>query len=75
MPFGELLIIPSNGLVERANRSVEGQVRTMLSALEEKIGVSIQAEDSVIPWLVLHAGTLLNRFTVSSDGKTPHGKD
>ena len=61
-----------NGLVERANRSVEGQVRTMLSALEEKLGQKIKGDDSVFPWLILHAGTLLNRFSVGSDGKTPH---
>ena len=61
-----------NGLVERANRTVEGQVRTMVMALESKLGKTIDASSSVFPWLVLHAGTLLNRFSVAADGKTPH---
>ena len=61
-----------NGLVERANRTVEGQVRTMVIALESKLGKTIDASSSVFPWLVLHAGTLLNRFSVAADGKTPH---
>ena len=62
----------ANGLVERANRSVEGQVRTMISALEEKLNVPLSGTDVVMPWLILHSGTLLNRFTVGNDGKTPH---
>ena len=62
----------SNGLVERANRTVEGQVRTMVSAFEEKLGGQIGADDSIFPWLILHAGTVLNRFLVGHDGKTPH---
>ena len=61
-----------NGLIERANRSVEGQVRTMISALEEKIGSKVSGTDSILPWLILHAGTILNRFTMGKDGKTPH---
>ena len=62
----------ANGLAERANISVEGQVRTLISALEEKIGVKVNGTDAVPPWLILHAGTILNRFTVGKDGKTPH---
>ena len=62
----------SNGLVERANREVEGQVRTMASALEGKLGRKIPADSSVLPWLVLHSGTLLRQFSVGKDGKTPH---
>ena len=62
----------ANGLIERANRSVEGQVRTMISALEEKLNSKINGTDTVIPWLILHAGTILNVFTVGKEGKTPH---
>ena len=62
----------SNGLVERANREVEGQVRTMASALESKLGRKIPSDSSVMPWLILHAGTLLRQFKVGKDGKTPH---
>ena len=62
----------SNGLVERANRTVEGQIRTMVSCLEHKLGKPIDASCSVFPWLIAYSGVLLNRFTVGKDGKTPH---
>ena len=61
-----------NGLVEKANRTVGAQVRTMVIALESKLGKTIDASSSVFPWLVLHAGTLLYRFSVAADGKTSH---
>ena len=59
----------SNGLVERANREVEGQVRTMASALESKLGRKIASGSSVMPWLILHAGTLLRQFKSAKMGK------
>ena len=62
----------SAGLVERANQTVEGQIRVMLSAIEEKLGTHVQPSDDIFPWLVLHAGTVLNRFDVQAgSGKTP----
>ena len=62
----------SNGMVERANREVEGQVRPMASALESKRGQRLPSDCSILPWMVLHAGTLLRQFNVGKDGKTPH---
>ena len=62
----------SAGLVERANQSVEGQIRVMLSALEDKLGSPVNPSDDVFPWMVMHSGTLLNRFDVQAgSGKTP----
>ena len=55
----------SNGRVERDNREVEGQVRTMASALESKLGQKIPAGSNVLPWLVLHSGTVLRQFSVA----------
>ena len=60
----------SNGVVERAIRSVEQQTRVLKSGLEERWGVKIPTRHSVMPWLVEYAGLLLNRFEVSRDGKT-----
>ena len=60
----------SNGVVERAIRSVEQQTRVLKSGLEERWGVRIPTRHSVMPWLVEYAGLLLNRFEVSRDGKT-----
>ena len=68
-PVGDSM---SNGLVERANQSVEGQVRTMTDAIESKTGVKLDATLNIFPWLIQHAGLLINRFHVTSDGKTGH---
>ena len=62
----------SNGVVERGIQSVEGQVRTMRDALEERIGVTLEIGDTIWPWLVEYAGHLLNRHEVGHDGKTAY---
>ena len=61
-----------NGIVERANRNVEAQMRTMAAALEEKTEQKLDPGSSVLSWLVLHAGTVLRQFSIGKDGKTPH---
>ena len=62
----------SAGLVERAHQTVEGQIRVMLSTLQDKIGAESLPCNDVFPWLVLYAGTVLNRFDVQvGSGKTP----
>ena len=61
-----------NGMVERGKRDVEAQIRTMAAALEEKTGQKLDPGSSVLSWLVLHAGTLLQQLSVGKDGKTPH---
>ena len=58
----------SNGVVERAVQSVEQFVRTLKSALDERMAVKIGIFHLVLTWLC--AGLLLNRLEVSSDGKT-----
>ena len=62
----------SNGVVERGLQSVEGMVRTLRSALEERIGVTLEIGDAIWPWLVEYASYLLNRMEVSHDGKTAY---
>ena len=63
---------PSNGVVERGVQAVEGQVRTMRDALEERIGVKLDVQDAIWPWLIEYAGYLLNRHEVGHDGKTAY---
>jgi hypothetical protein len=62
----------SNGIIERAVQSVQGVIRTMRSALEEKWGVKLDAEHMVWPWLVEYAAYLLTRAEVGADGKTAY---
>ena len=60
----------SNGVVERGIQSVQGQLRVLRSALEEKLEVKIDSGHSIWPWLMEHAAFLLNRGEVGHDGRT-----
>ena len=62
----------SNGVVERGIQSVQGQVRTMKSALENRWNISFPDEHPVLTWLVEHAAVLLNKCETGHDGKLAH---
>ena len=62
----------SNGMVERGIRSVQGMIRVLRSALEDRIGTKIDGEHGIWPWLVEHVAFLLNRGEVGHDGKTAY---
>ena len=60
----------SNGGIERAVQSVEGQVRVMKDALEAKIGEKIPPTAKILAWLVKYSGFLLSCYEVGKDGRT-----
>jgi hypothetical protein len=60
----------SNGTVERAIQDVEGQCRTMRSALEERLAVPVKLDSPVVPWLIRHAAVLITRCRVRPSGRT-----
>ena len=62
----------SNGIVERGVQAVQGMVRTLRSAVEDRWGVQLDVGHAVWPWLVEYAGYLLTRCEVGHDGKTPY---
>ena len=62
----------SNGIVERAIRSVEEQMTTMRSAAEGRLGVRWEHDHWVWAWIAEYASFLLNRFEVGHDGKTAY---
>ena len=62
----------SNGIVERATRSVEEQLRTMRSALESRLGVKWEYDHAVWAWMAEYASYLLNRFEVGHDENTSY---
>ena len=62
-------------MVERGVQSVEGMMRTMRSALEERITGKVEVDDSIWPWLVEYASYLLNRLEVGKDGKTAYERN
>ena len=61
-----------NGLVERAVQTIEGQVRVLKVALEEALGVPGSTTHAIFPWMVEHAGDLLTKCSVGSDGLTAY---
>ena len=62
----------SNGVIERGVQTVQGMVRTLRSALEEKWQVTLDVEHAVWTWLIEYAAWLVNRAEVGHDGKTPY---
>ena len=51
----------SNGVVERGVQTIQGHVRVLRSAVEEKWGVKLKTAHSILPWLVEYASFLINR--------------
>ena len=62
----------ANGEIERAIRTVQGQVRTLESALDEHYKTEFSENRLLIPWLIAYAPSLINKFTIGADGKTSH---
>ena len=60
----------SNATIERAIQDVEGRCRTPRSALETRIAKPVKIADSIVPWLVRHAASLITRCRVRPSGKT-----
>ena len=59
----------SNGKIERGVQTVEGHIRVLKSALEERVG-RVRGDHCVVSWLVEFAAVLVNRYEVGHDGKT-----
>ena len=51
---------------------LQGQVRTLRDATEARYTTGMQGDSPMIPWMVLHATGILNRFRVGSDGTTAY---
>ena len=62
----------ANGSIERANQTIQGQIRAIKDYTERQIGATIGLDSSVLKWLVRHAAWTLTTFHVGSDGKTAH---
>ena len=62
----------SNGIVERAVQSVQGQLRVMKLAMEKRWKVTIPSSHPLLAWAAEYAGFLLNRFEVGHDGRTAY---
>ena len=60
-----------NGVIESGVKSLEGLVRTLKFALEDRLQEKIDVSDMIFYWLVEHAADLLTKFQRGKDGATP----
>ena len=60
----------TNASIERAIQDVEAQIRTLRSALEERIGARVHIKSRVVDWLIRHAACFISRCRVRPDGRT-----
>eukprot|EP00972_Heterocapsa_arctica_P016387 2416308-Heterocapsa_arctica.AAC.1 len=58
----------SLGAMGVAQELIQGQIRTLKAELEAKYGFAIKPEDCVWPWLVRHAGWIIERFHIKQNG-------
>ena len=62
----------SNGEIEQAIQSWQGQCRTVKSAFETRCKRKLPNNHPLFPWLVIHASDLITRFSKGVDGKTAY---
>ena len=54
----------SNGVMERAVQTIEGQIRVMKLALEGRLKRKVEADKNVVMFMAEYAGYLVNRLEV-----------
>ena len=64
----------SQGSVGNAQRTLYGQLRTLLSQVEVPTGVKVSSESPLFTWSVKHAQWLINRYMIGADGKTAYSR-
>ncbi len=62
----------ANGLVGNAVKNVQGQFRSLKDALESRLKVRSEEEHPAVPWLVMHAASVMNRRRRDEEGFTPY---
>ena len=60
----------SNGRMEKAIQTWQGQLRTLKLALEDDLGIEIGVHSKMFSWLSVWAATTINRYKIGVDGKT-----
>ena len=59
-------------MVERAVQAVEGQIRVMKLALEDRIGLEVKAGSCIVTFMAEYGAYMMNRLEVGKDGRTPY---
>ena len=60
----------SNGAVENDQKQLQGQVRAMLGALQDRTQYRPTTDSAMMKWIVRHAAWLISRFK-SNDAQSP----
>ena len=60
--------------MERTISKVQGQLRTMKSALESRIKGRVNSTWDIVPWIVRHAAATIRMFNVGEACETPHSR-
>ena len=63
---------PSNGSIESAIRELSGMTRTLKDFIECKMGEQLGQDHPMLPWIVEYSGTVITRYRVGQDGRTPY---
>ena len=58
----------ANGLVENAVKNVQGQFRVLKDALESRHGRRLEGGHQAVPWLMMHAASVINRGRKDEEG-------
>ena len=64
----------ANGDVERAIRTVKGQIRILKGALDGNYKTEFGENRAVMPWLIAYSSSPINKFTVDTAGNTAHDR-
>ena len=62
----------ANGAAENAVKNIQGQFRALKDALETRLGGRIQGDHVAVPWLIMHASSVICRRRVDKEGFTPY---
>ena len=62
----------SSGSVGQLQRTLYGQLSTLLHQVEQNTCKAIDSSSALYPWAVKHAQWLLNRYLIHSDGETSY---
>ena len=64
----------SQGSVGNVQRTLYGQLRALMSQVQESTGLKLTSESPMFVWCVKHAQWLINRYLIGSDGKTAYNR-
>ena len=62
----------TNGDMERAVRTWEGQYRTLKLQVEEETGAEIPSNHAILQWCAWWSAGILSRFRMGTSGRTPY---